>query len=437
MPLDPTEQARVSGADTANVISSLARLRSRIPAWLAPGGPFGLRTPNARALRPNQLTALRDLVAISGPCHCIDGWGFLARALSSLIAGDMHSARHFAYYAELRAALSLLASSGIGIFDGFNVAIDRAGAVLEIDTPQRGRRAKGTHLMAWLALEHWSKGNAAGNLLCEALSLRGVTFRDAITAIWPGASIRAPAFDLIMGWGVDLSRASVDRDSRNESSYRPQMLRPIAASSSRSLDFLDDFWDVFEPDPGDRFLKLDRHLLRTLIEVQYRAITGGTPNSQRENFLRLHYADFPSQLTRLVSEDFLVRAVERNDTPILMCAGQTTSPSRPEEMISRAALLLRLSVAVVNRNMFLAGFQPGEAGFWCEAYGEQRGFWSAGQQPSPIEDLWLDVQEAIGEAKSLRAGAAGFDNFYWFSDVGRGIPRLAEAERIAIWGACT
>jgi hypothetical protein len=62
---------------------------------------------------PRQLS---QYVAASTVLHCADGWSYLGKAISCLLRGDPHRCRHLAYYAELRAALSLLASEGVGIF---------------------------------------------------------------------------------------------------------------------------------------------------------------------------------------------------------------------------------------------------------------------------------------------------------------------------------
>src|ERR1700722_6306108 len=59
-------------------------------------------------------THLAQYISASSILHCADGWSYLGRAISCLLTGDPHRVVHLAYYAELRAALSLLASEGIG-----------------------------------------------------------------------------------------------------------------------------------------------------------------------------------------------------------------------------------------------------------------------------------------------------------------------------------
>lgn len=55
-------------------------------------------------------------MAASVIVHCFDGWSYLGRALEAEMAGDPQTAVHLGYYAELRAAMSVLASDEIGVF---------------------------------------------------------------------------------------------------------------------------------------------------------------------------------------------------------------------------------------------------------------------------------------------------------------------------------
>ena len=87
-------------------------------------------------LSPVRQKHLRELIAASAVTHCLDGWAMLGRAAGSTLLGDPHSARHLAYYAELRAACSLLARSGIAVLSGQHLVVDAHGTVM----PIQGRR---------------------------------------------------------------------------------------------------------------------------------------------------------------------------------------------------------------------------------------------------------------------------------------------------------
>jgi len=72
---------------------------------------------------------LSDYLALSCPLHALDGWRYLSAALVSLLNGARTEALHLAYYAELRAALSILAGSGIAVLNNKHYAIDNTGLV--------------------------------------------------------------------------------------------------------------------------------------------------------------------------------------------------------------------------------------------------------------------------------------------------------------------
>src|SRR5687767_14472213 len=52
---------------------------------------------------------LTSYIAASGPCHLIDGWSFLGRSIDAALRSDSYTAIHLGYYAELRAAMAILA----------------------------------------------------------------------------------------------------------------------------------------------------------------------------------------------------------------------------------------------------------------------------------------------------------------------------------------
>src|SRR5689334_737896 len=74
-----------------------------------------------RVREPRQLS---QYIAASTLLHCADGWSYLGRAFTALLGGDSSRAIHLAYYAELRAAMSLLATEGIGVFSNAHFFID-------------------------------------------------------------------------------------------------------------------------------------------------------------------------------------------------------------------------------------------------------------------------------------------------------------------------
>ena len=83
---------------------------------------------------------LSEYIGISAPVHSMDGWSFLGRSIHCLSRGDPYIAVHLAYYAELRAALAILAAQGIGVFSYPHCVIDSEGRCN--DRQARGRRRR-------------------------------------------------------------------------------------------------------------------------------------------------------------------------------------------------------------------------------------------------------------------------------------------------------
>jgi hypothetical protein len=164
---------------------------------------------------PKRKRNLAQYIAASVALHSNDGWSYLGRSVACLLAGDAHRALHLAYYAELRASMSLLASAGIGIFNTRHFIVPTANSTTNL------RFTQGTHLIAWLALKQWSQQAASGALFAQLIRPEGRTL-DQWFQPQGGASTLAPqAKSWFMQWGMDLDLATKDRDARNESSYRP------------------------------------------------------------------------------------------------------------------------------------------------------------------------------------------------------------------------
>ena len=95
-------------------------------------------TQPGRAIKHRHLA---QYIAASAPLHCADGWSLLGRSIDCHSRGDTDAARHFAYYAELRAAMSLLAVEGVGIFSDRHFVVRTPTDCPHIGSlPRAGRR---------------------------------------------------------------------------------------------------------------------------------------------------------------------------------------------------------------------------------------------------------------------------------------------------------
>ena len=379
---------------------------------------------------------LRQYITASAPLHCADGWMLLGRAVDCHARRDQDSARHFAYYAELRAAMSLLAAEGIGVFSGNNFVVDKQ---------QKCQRfGGGTHWVTWRALEYWAELKRASDLLGTSFRISGIALQDWVDQFPAGSSLRPVGSTWLNMWGLDLRIFSEDEEARNEASYRPTTLRQRPTLDvSQCLDFMCSLWSLCEPSALSPFGTLDRQLLRLAVEGIFEGKNGPISGGKQAHFasdvskmLSLVFAD---PLTQQEWLNFLTRATEPNDSIVLREArgkDSIASPNQHLQMISRAALLLRTATAASARLLAKGDVSMEDVRFWWSAMGEDRGFWEDGNSPAYLGDMWADVEMAIQGMQAWSAQTEGADRTFlrWRKDRSYEIALLGGCERIALWG---
>jgi hypothetical protein len=411
--LSAKDKATVALADVGAVRNALSTLRARaIPPWLSPGNPHQDGTlPHFRVSVADR--DLVEIVAIRGPLHAIDGWSYVARALNAIVSGDSHAARHLAYYGELRGALSILASSGIGIFNGRNAVIDAVGAIHNL-------AVRPTHEMCWATISQWALSANSLDRMVGPLRLAGTSLLDPFREFFPsGASVAAN--HLMAAWGFDLEQGAQDRDERNWSSYQPTALADIKTTPADDTAFLTMFWNALRPGG----MSLERHLLRILLEVEASA-----HNDQLSDY-RAPYDRIDEGLKQRVPFDFLTRFTDSADHEFLVHASKRALPAHPYSMVCRAALLLRVATGMAEGNLVAAGIQPStHFEVWWKEFGVSHGLWVPETEPTNTSHLWDDVDIALEDAR----GAPDANRHRWTSALACSAVRICETERVALWG---
>ncbi len=379
---------------------------------------------------------LTQYIAASAPLHCADGWSLLGRAIDCHARRDHDSARHFAYYAELRAAVSLLAAEGIAIFNTNHFVVEKL--------KQCGKFGGRTHQVTWQALEYWAELKRSSDLLGGSFRVNGVALEEWIGYFPPNSSLRAIGSRWLRTLGLDLRLFSEDHDIRNEASYRPSKLneRPILTVED-SADFICALWSLCEPSAHAPFNSLDRHLLRLALEETFLGVRGTTAAANAAQFK----GDITVMLSHVVPEpaaqhewfNFLTRTTEPHDPVILSEARQTNSTDAPRQhlqMISRAALLLRVATAANSRLLQETHVSGTDIKFWWSAMGEERGLWMKTKQPTDLNDLWADAEAAVKSIADWRTKTTPADRTFvqWRREHSEDISVLGSCERIALWG---
>ena len=426
---------RASASGTAQVFSGLG-VHLSSGEWLATANRY--RSDCIETLKTDvaastiDQAAIAEYIAASVPLHCLDGWTFLARALSSYASGNAHQAAHFAYYAELRAAMSILASQGIGVFNRQHFVIEQSGNARLVT----GKRA--THEFVWLALDHWASLANSGARLLDIFVVANATFREWFDAA-PGYNVATSlALDWLKRWGLDLNAIDSDHDIRNLASYRPNAFSAWSSDGKQCSEFLRGMWALLEPST-QHFENLDTQLLRVLVDqIVLSPRSPGTPPS----------AQASARLTGMLNglpigdpERQRLRSILGASLPtptLLTRASEPGTPQDPlihERVMARAALLLRVSTGFCSSLIDGAAFTSADLDFWIENAGIRRAFWNPNEQPNPLTDLWIDVQDSISDENSwfTAQGTGTPDMFEWRKGRVGLIQRLSECDRVALW----
>ena len=389
-----------------------------------------------RADRP-----LEEFVAASVGLHCADAWTYLGRALDCHMHGDTENAVHLAYYAELRAAMSVLASAGIGIFDHQHVVIGSGQCY-------QSKSSEGTHKAAWSALKLWASSTHAATMLGQII-LPGDSQRvlaDWLAAFTGASQLKAIGADWLLAWGLDLERVASDQIDRNVVSYRPsRSLAPSPVVVVESAEFLDGLWSLCEPTVGSPFHILDSYLLRRSLEHAFKATTGRSATDSRsaQAFLLtvrqvVSGLAFGESRTETRWEQFLSRTTNSADPTIFQLAEGSSKPGNPRhyfEVTARAALLLRIATGACSRFLFNSGLAAADIRPWQTRWAEDRGFWMPGGDPGDLAELWQDVRDVLKDvvAWQVTNDAKNPSRFAWREELPQTLRFLSECERVALW----
>jgi hypothetical protein len=443
-PLGAAQKATLAKSSPPAIEKGLAGLRRylRRDRWISLDNRYRRNSLDAikADVKANSIhdKNLLQYIAASATLHCSDGWSFLGRALHSLARGDVTTALHLGYYAELRAANSILATQGTGVFDDPSFSVNSHGTCHRISGYH-------THTLAWLALEHWADGVSAAVLLGDIISVENVSHRAWLDSFQKSSVInrRRIASKWLKTWGLDLQRFVSDREARNEASYRPSTITPVAkAPVQESIEFLRELWRLHEPSGFARFDIMDKYLLRLSLEQTYSIVKGRSAKSDPRGFK----TDIESMISlinpgsRAAAEwvDFFARNSEPADPVVIrlaMTPGTAENPRSHMQVISRAVVLLRVATGACSLLLDSAKFGKPELGFWWRGLGEDRGLWTTGGVPDNLTDLWADVATAIDQVDGwfeTNKGTASYSS--WQGECASGISVLGTCERIGLWG---
>lgn len=344
----------VANASEEPVIASGARLGTSRSAW--PFLPTSSSVINGKALNfivplydqtisPSQFDELAEYLALSTCCHALDGWRYLSMSAIALLNGARGEALHMAYYAELRAALSILAGSGIGILNTKHFSLTAIGTVNWFPGL--------THNTAWEAIRQWSQSLPNAVNVVDSFDALGLNTVEWVEACRASSSRDAIASHWLMDWSIDLTSLTTDRDIRNEASYRPDLtwnaLHPL---SDREFSFVRNINSACSAIGYGQFEYVDLALVHDLCSKACYLRYGSSKQSDMQKL----WAEVSRWLTSHKGLDrgdafSLIQTVKSapNTSGGKLLSSADISNKSSEGVFSRALLLLRLASALQRR----------------------------------------------------------------------------------------
>lgn len=448
MPLTPNQISKVNQSSRSAILTTYSSVTENwiSQKWLHPQNKY-ISDPIAKIKndknhhRQPTHSHLRQYITASAMTHCMDGWSFIGRAIEAHLRGDSDVARHLGYYAELRAAFSILATEGIGVFDRVHYIVNAKGKCERVPSDD------GTHKFTWMALDHWASTSRASDLLFSIIKPGGVPINQWIDNFSMGSGMRSIiASRWLKQWGIDIKMLAEDRDSRNFASYRPTAFTsPRALSIDETLQMVFNFWNIFEPLDPIRFSVLDRFLLKNSLMLYFRATHAGGKSCKQAPILYRRQVE--NMLSRISPGDFnhdkwleyLINFQDISCSIIDSAQGSADvkDPKHHEQVIARAALLLRIATGACRDYVdTLTTKDKDNLQFWCSRVGEDHSLWQVGNQPDQYLDLWADIKEALEEIENWQTTPESCPNSYFtlWKNSSAVVGMLGTCERIGLWG---
>lgn len=443
MALSHHDHLLIQSLSGANVQATFFGLRRFIKSngWIGKNNRYSNDTvtkivSELRAGNIQEIGHLSQYIAASSLLHCADGWSYLGKSILALLRGDPHRCRHFAYYAELRAAMSLLAAQGVGVFDRKHVIIDGKNSV----APLRG--SYGTHQFAWDSLKCWSASPTSGNAFARIIRPNGLSLNEWMAPLGGAAAVAPQAENWFQQWGMDLKTGLDDRNSRNESSYRPDGLPNAWYLDGRdAVTFIHGLWLTLEPSEDSRFDAIDRHILRIALERFFKGRNGKAATSAPQKYRQfidgvLKPQNFAPEVEKWWME-FLTRKLYKNDPEIFSSSSESPNKQRASyaSIISRATLLLRVASGAALELLQSASLTADSTMFWWNNLGVARGLWDGLKGADQLTDLWADIDLLLRDLETFqhKHGAANQSFLRVGSELGSSLVGLGSCERVAIW----
>ena len=374
-------------------------------------------------------TDAKSYLAASSVIHSFDGWHYLTASINALLNGDVSVAIHLAYYAELRATSSFLASEGIGVFKTHHFCLSANSQLVKDPYSQS------THKFIWNAIQKWGESPKQSNIL-NYFIYNGKSFREWLPYIPNSNTERVtPLFikDWLTKWCFDIKEFENDRDVRNLLSYRPFYNRVSPYPNlSEKAGMINSFWKILEPNDSNRFAVLDKYLFSIFLKKIHKNLTDAGIIYSMDQLLEETYSNaglsmdlslksiFLSDFNHVIIEKALDKSIDENEMP------------DPFAIISRAILMLRVSTGSTSFLLKSANVTREDLNFYVDKVGIDGGFWNKDEMPEDFCDLWMDINDLLLDFENYSSNPDL--SLKQLIDENFNISTYSQFNRAAIWG---
>lgn len=343
--------------------------------------------------------------------HLLDGWRYLSAAFYAAMTNSPESAVHFSYYAELRAALSLVCSTGLRIRFRDAYYLNAAGVAVPLSTWN-------THSCVWAVWSEWQKRPDVAQTFQRIVRIHPlVSLGDLMQAL--SSQIGGA---MLGTWGLDLIEPGDDHDVRNAASYESVVtVAQQSALAPKTWDRLLRAWELMLP--GGAGIKFDEALSAYCFYGYVTALTGernldalvGLPAFKRVTTL------LENQLS--VEPDFFASVLQRNFEYFDLFEIASQKGNAADNVLLRALFLLRVGSAFVSHALPTGSGVRERVKGWMDLVGVIRP-----GVPARLTDLSEDYLDALDNVPK----AATQHNLCGV-DVDRSGMRLSRVEGVLAW----
>lgn len=349
--------------------------------------------------------------------HLVDAWRYLSGSIHAYLNHSSGIAIHQAYYAELRAALSLFAGSGIRICDGKNSYVDSKGAEKSF--------GGSTHSVTWTLWTEWAKTSDAQEILRNEIAIMPNVTLGAFEAHIGAQQTTVGALSL---WGYDLLQLKRDRFERNKQSYEPYWTTvPLTMMDPSDVAFVKSLWSLLLPKTYGCWGFDVAYIVYLITKSFQDAQAANAKFSPKKEYIRLL-----KEVAGKTGTDYkhvnLALTQEQFDISLFELAAD--SNTNPKNVLSRATFLLRIAMLSLKANLTKYDVPNASGTKWIRNWLHHAGLWHE-SSTTASQDIHLDFREMLDQF------APGVDLPYSIWDGSENAvraSRLCRPDASIIWG---